>query len=206
MSGFTDEIRSFLRSQRIAESDVCDASMLSPRRYKRAMEREGKLFAIVKNPCYRGHRLRSHKGHCIQCDTSRIAYVTRPHKEAYVYIVGSRRHRVIKIGWSETPWNRGPHLNNIGYGGIQDWKALYYASYLEAGKVELSAHSVLSRYATPRTWIREGEVQESREIFKCSYGKAREALEAVSDAPGEGEWENRSARLLYVYDDSADAG
>jgi hypothetical protein len=204
MSGFTDEIRSFLRSQGIAESEVCDASMLSPRRYKPAMEREGKLFAIVKNPCYRGHQLRSHKGHCIQCDTSRIAYVTRHHKVAYVYIVGSRRHRVIKIGWSETPWNRGPHLNNIGYGGIHDWELLYYASHLEAGKVELSADSVLSRYAAPRIWIREGEVQESREIFECSYGKAREALEAVSEAAGEGGWEHPSARLLYS-DDSADA-
>lgn len=189
MSGFTDEIRTFLRSQRIPEDWVCDASAVGPRRYKRKMEAEGKLFAIVREPCYRGHYVRSHKGHCMQCDTSRIAYVLRHHKEAYVYIAGSRHHRLLKIGWSETPYDRADHLNAIGYGEIYDWQLLYYGSYPEAGKVELSAHSRLSWCMTPRSWIREGMPQDAREIFKCSYAKAREAIQAVAKMNGESEWE-----------------
>jgi hypothetical protein len=121
MTGFTDEIRSFLRSQRILEDWVCDASMVGPRRYKRKMKAQGKLFAIVRDPCYRGHYIRSHAGHCMQCDTSRIAYVLRYYRrEAYIYVVGSRRHRLLKIGWSETPYDRADHLNIIGYGEIYD--------------------------------------------------------------------------------------
>lgn len=189
MSGFTDEIRAFLRSQRIPDDWVCDASMVGPRRYKRKMEAEGKLFVIVREPCYNGHYIRSHKGHCMQCDTSRIAYVLRHNKEAYVYIVGSRLHRLLKVGWSETPYDRADHLNSIGYGEIYDWELLYYRSYPEAGKVELSAHSRLSWCITPRGWVREGIVQDAREIFKCSYTKARDAIKAVAGVDGESEWE-----------------
>ncbi|TMJ03418.1 MAG: GIY-YIG nuclease family protein [Alphaproteobacteria bacterium] len=189
MSGFTDEIRSFLCSQRIPDDWVCDASMVGPRRYKRKMEAEGKLFAIVREPCYNGHYIRSHKGHCMQCDTSRIAYVLRHYKEAYVYIAGSRSQRLLKIGWSETPYDRAEHLNSIGYGAISDWELLYYGSYPEAGKVELSSHSRLSWHMTPRGWFREGVPQDAREIFKCSYTEAREAIRRVAGMEGEGEWE-----------------
>jgi hypothetical protein len=189
MSGFTDEIRAFLRSQGISEGEVCDASMTSSRGYKRKMEGEGKPFAIVKDACYRGHYIRSQKGHCMQCDTSRIAYVRRYGKEAYVYIVGSRRERLLKIGFSEMPWDRASHLNSIGYGGIQDWEILYYANYARAGEVETTAHSKLTWYASPRTWVREGTVQTSREVFRCSYTTALDAVKAASDVPGEGIWE-----------------
>lgn len=189
MTGFTDEVRAFLRSQRIAESEVYDASMLSARRYKRAMEREGKVFVIVKDPCYRGHYVRSHKGHCMQCDTSRIAYVRRHREEAYVYIVGSRSERLLKIGFSDTPWDRASHLNSIGYGCITDWQLLYYGKYSEAGKVETKAHSTLLWYASPRRWIREGVTQDSREIFRCSYTRALDAVKAASNTPCDESWE-----------------
>jgi len=189
MSGFTDEICAFLRSQGIPESSVCDASMVGPRLYKRKMEAEGRQFAIVREPCYRGHYIRSHAGHCMQCDTSRIAYVLRHYQKAYVYIAGSRRLRLLKIGWSETPFDRAEHLNAIGYGDIYDWELLYYGRYREAGEVELSAHSRLSWHMTPRGWLREGVPQDAREIFKCSYTKARGAIKAVAGMDGESEWE-----------------
>lgn len=94
MFGFTDEICNFLESQNIPEDWVCDASMVGPRRYKNKMTAEGKLFAIVRDPCYRGHYVRSHKGHCMQCDTSRIAYVLRNRIDAlclYRYLQWTRR-------------------------------------------------------------------------------------------------------------------
>jgi hypothetical protein len=206
MNGFTDGIRAFLRSQGIAESEVCDASMLSARRYKGAMEREGKVFAIVKDPCYRGHYIRSHKGHCMQCDTSRIAYVRRHYKRAYVYIVGSRQGRVLKIGSSETPRDRASHLNQIGYGGISDWELLYYANYPEAGKVETTAHSKLAWQASKHTWVREGVVQDSREIFSCSYASALHAVNGASDLACDELWECHWATRRWYEEDQRIAG
>jgi T5orf172 domain len=146
MVGFTEEIRSFLASQRINESEVLDASRLSPRSYKYAMELEGKLFAIVRRPCYQGHYLRSRSGHCIQCDTRRIAFTKRHYKEAYVYIAGSQAARVVKVGSTSTPWEKEAYLNTIGYGDISDWKIPYYTKVPNAGKVEFNAHSQLSAY------------------------------------------------------------
>lgn len=202
MSGFTNEIRAFLRSQRIPESAVCDASMVGPRRYKRKMEMEGKMFVIVREPCYRGHYIRSHKGHCMQCDTSRIAYVLRHSKQAYVYIAGSQRHRLLKIGWSETPYVRADHLNAIGYGEVYDWELLYSGRYSEAGRIELSTHSRLSWCVTPRDWVREGVPQDAREIFKCSYTKAREAIKFVAGTDGGSEWEaSLATRSLYEFEE-----
>src|SRR5260370_31039131 len=156
MVALTEGQRHFLALQRISESEIFDGSRLSPRRYKAAMECEGKLFALVARPCYRGHYLRSRSGHCIQCDSKRIAFIKRYYKEAYVYVVGSRSERVFKIGSSESPWDRGAHLNSLGYGGISDWKTLYCATFPDAGRVECNVHSALSCFASPRKYFREG--------------------------------------------------
>jgi hypothetical protein len=83
-------------------------------------------------------------------------------------IVGSRSEKVLKIGSSDTPWDRGPHLNILGYGGVSDWKILYYASFPDAGKVEFNVHSALSTFASPRKYFREGVETDCREIFACA--------------------------------------
>jgi hypothetical protein len=199
MSGFTEEIRLFLRSQAIAENEVFDASKLSSRRYKGAMNRVGKKFAIVQNPCYRGHFIRSNKGHCIQRDTSRIAFVKRHRQTAYVYIAGSRAEKLLKIGFSETPWDRGSYLNQMAYGDIRDWKLLYYANVAEAGRIEFAVHSALSEYEAPREWVREGTRQTSREIFRCSYITARRALlDAIGDSPNR-QWQSKYVTRYAFY-------
>jgi hypothetical protein len=199
MSGFTEEIRRFLASQGIDESEVLDASRMSSRRYKGAMEREDKLFAMVSNPCYQGHYLKNRSGHCIQCDTARIAFIKRHYKDAYVYIVGSRSERVLKIGYSDTPWDRGPHLNHLGYGGISDWKVLYYARFPDAGKVEFNVHNALAAFASPRKYFREGVETDCREIFACAYITVRNALGSASPTVGADEWEYHLASRLYGF-------
>jgi hypothetical protein len=200
MSGFTEEIRWFLASQRIDESEVYDASHLSSRQYKRAMERAGKLFAIVSSPCYEGHYLKSHKGHCIQCNTARISFVKGPHTEAYVYIAGSRSERVLKVGSSESPWDRAAHLNQRSYGGISDWTLLYYTSFPNAGQIELNIHSMLSAYVSPRKYFNDRWEQESREIFACAYHTVKIALYKAASTPVAKEWEHHLAKQLWGFE------
>jgi hypothetical protein len=188
----TDSQKCFLASQGISENEVFDALDGSVRWYKSEMEHVGKLFALVANPCYRGHYLRSRSGHCIQCDTKRIAFIKRHYKAAYVYVAGSRSEKVFKIGSSDSPWDRGPHLNQLGYGRITDWETLYYASFPDAGKVEFNAHSLLSSFASPRSYYREGVHTDCREIFACGYAAARNALSSASFTPATHEWEQRA--------------
>jgi hypothetical protein len=199
MVALTDSQRHFIASQGISEDEVFDASNMSARWYKSEMEREGKLFALVANPCYRGHYLRSRSGHCIQCDTKRIAFIKRHYKAAFVYIVGSRSEKLLKIGSSDSPWDRGSHLNQLGYGGVTDWKSLYHASFPDAGKVEFNVHGLLSSFASPRNYFREGVYTSCREIFACQYTAARDALSSASSTPATHEWEHPYALTFYNF-------
>jgi hypothetical protein len=98
MADLTDDELRFLYTQRIDESAVMDCAHMSSRRYKGAMEEEGYLWCISPSYCYNGHRLRSRPGHCIQCDTARIAFVKRHQASAYIYIAGSLESKLIKVG------------------------------------------------------------------------------------------------------------
>jgi hypothetical protein len=115
--------------------------------------------------------------------------------KAYVYIAGSRRHSLIKVGWSESPVHRERLLSNIGHGGVHDWQLLYCANYQDAQKVEFAAHARLSCFVSPQTWVRENRIQETREIFACSYSEAIAALKDASSVEGEDAWEASPSTL-----------
>jgi hypothetical protein len=129
MDWLTEDQRYFLARQGIDEDEVLDTSHLSSRQYKRAMERADLLFALVANPCYNGHSLRSRSGHCIQCDHTRIAFTRRHHEPNYVYIAGSKSARVVKVGSTSSPYDKDAYLNTRRWGGIADWRLLYLGKY-----------------------------------------------------------------------------
>jgi hypothetical protein len=188
MADLNDRELNFLWSQGIDESEVLDCADMSSRRYKGAMEREGYLFCIAPRECYASHRLRSRSGHCVQCDTSRIAFIRRHYAEAYVYIAGSLSEKVLKVGNAIWPERRVSAINSRYYGGIRDWVMLYHVKYPDAGKVEFEAHRQLAEYR-----------RSSREIFACGYGVAKSALMAESVVKGEDEWESRDAAGRYTF-------
>jgi hypothetical protein len=165
MAELTEHESRFVYAQHIDESAVMDCSRMRSHGYKWHMEQEGYLWCIAPKSCYAGHRLRSRAGHCIQCDTARIAFVKRHHDTAYIYIAGSLESKVVKIGNAIWPERRVAALNTRYYGGITDWVILYHAKFEEAGKIEFAAHGRLF-----------GCRQGSREIFRCNYEIARKAL------------------------------
>jgi hypothetical protein len=189
-----DEQKRFLASQQISESAVFDAAGMPPRFYRPLMEQEEKLFVIGVSPCLqRGHTMRTRAGHCILCDTKKIAFITRHFQQAYVYIAGSQRSKFVKLGLSRTPWNREAIINQLGYGGISDWQLLCYAKFPNAGKVEFAAHKSLTGHLTARSYTREHAEVECREIFRCGYGIAKKALESASPDSLSGGWEHPDA-------------
>jgi T5orf172 domain len=191
MADLTDDELRFLYTQRIDESAVMDCSLMRPHRYKWAMEEEGYLWCISPTYCYNGHRLRSRPGHCIQCDTSRIAFVKRHHDAAYIYIAGSLASKVVKVGNAIWPERRVGALNTRYYGGITDWVMLYHIKFESAGKIEFETHGRLYGYRCGVT-----------EIFRCNYELARKALAEASAAyTGTDEWERRWAVISYSFED-----
>ncbi|MHC2275355.1 hypothetical protein ACVME8_001966 [Bradyrhizobium diazoefficiens] len=191
MAELTENELHFLLGQRIDESAVMDCSWMRSHGYKWHMEQEGYLWCIAPKPCYAGHRLRSRAGHCIQCNTARIAFVKRHYDAAYIYIAGSLSSKVMKIGNAILPERRVAALNTRFYGGITDWVMLYRAKYEEAGKIEFAAHGRLFGY-------RRG----TKEIFRCNYETARNALmDAAQGYLGEDEWKHRWATVSYSFED-----
>jgi hypothetical protein len=152
MTSLTEEQRRFLGWHGIPESKLFDAQGMKPRRYRPIMEIEERLLVFGVTPCARGkHTIRTRAGHCIQCNTANIAFMQRYYQEAYVYIAGSLREAVTKIGTSQAPWEREAILNKLGYGGITDWKVLYFGRFADAGKVEFTVHRNLSHHCESRS-------------------------------------------------------
>ena len=115
----------FFRGQGISLSNVFDGSGLS------AKERIAKMSALG-TPFYyyggaaclaAGHTLRSKPGHCIQCDTSKIAYQLRHAASGHVYLAYSDSRQYAKVGFSQVhPEERIVFLRREMYGATSDWK------------------------------------------------------------------------------------
>jgi hypothetical protein len=91
----------FLKKHKISDAELFDASGLKRQQYQVIMEQENKKFAFGVDPCSNGHALRTRAGHCIQCNTARIAFERRHSATGQVYIAGSLKGQSIKIGFTK---------------------------------------------------------------------------------------------------------
>ncbi|GJG96840.1 GIY-YIG nuclease family protein [Cupriavidus pauculus] len=175
MTQLTTEQLSFLRAQRISLSWVFDASGLSAAERKSVMSALSKKFYYGGASCKAaGHSLRTKSGHCIQCDTSKIAYELRSSASGHVYLAHSPSTGLIKIGYTQQhPQDRGQFLRNEAYGGIQDWDIKRLAVLdKDAGKKEFEIHQRLDRFQKPILYKKGAVVVECREIFSCDLSSA----------------------------------
>jgi hypothetical protein len=166
----------FIDSQKISLSMLFDSSGLSKNERLRAMDALGKNFYYGGASCKsEGHTLRTKSGHCIQCDTSKIAYQLRDSASGYVYLAFSPNSKLIKIGYSKFhPQDRGAFLRNEAYGNIKDWdiKKISHAEK-DAGKKEFLIHSALAKFQKPIVYEKNrGVFVECREIFDCELNHA----------------------------------
>jgi hypothetical protein len=103
-------------------------------------------------------------------------YRDRYYNSGYVYIAGSLSGRVLKIGVTINIHRQQAYLQNRRYGGIGDWVLLYYIHVDSGGRVEHDARRLLERYRQITWYEKDGSSQRGREIVKCSFGRALEAL------------------------------
>lgn len=175
----TAQERIFLREQGLSEQDVFDARGLPKAVWEAEAKRLGRPL-ILGSPCNAlGHRIRTRKGHCAQCDTSRIRYLMRHEEEASVYVAYSIAMQLSKIGVSQQLDVRERKINLDGYAGASDWEVLFSIVTTRAGNVETSAQNLLDRYRVATSYQKDrSKAQISREAFKCH---PLFAIEAVID-------------------------
>lgn len=175
MSLNTEELL-FLKQQGFSESDVLDARSMSVDERKERAKELGKRL-ILKSPCGKGgHRLHTRHGHCVQCDTSKLAFVGRYTQKLYVYIAGSLEKAWIKVGTASDIDQRERSLRSSGYAGADDWKMLLYFKVENAGRIEHEIQSFISKYGSSQKYVKQNQEVEVLEVFLCSFNKAYEAL------------------------------
>lgn len=176
MAKLTQEQIAFLKLQHISLSLVLDASGLSSKDRITVMEQDGKIFYFGGALCKKaGHSLRTKSGHCIQCDTSKIAFQLRSSAKGFVYLAFSPSTKLVKVGYSKYhPQERAEMLRNEAYGNIRDWDVKRVVKFdKDAGRVEFFVHARFEAYIKPIVYKRlNGQVTECREIFSCDLGWA----------------------------------
>lgn len=161
----TDEEYAFLVSQKILAAHVYDARGRAATAWGEDAKRDGLMFGLSE-PCHQGHRLRTRAGHCIQCDTARIAYVRRFADPGYVYIAASKAERLLKVGSCVDPEQRQRNLNLHRYGGASDWQIIAWCKTPSMGQVEFDIQKQLADISTERSYKKDGREQTARELFR----------------------------------------
>ena len=142
-SDITDAEWAFLVSQKIPLSHLFDARGRTATSWEDEAKREGSLFGL-SSECFQGHRLRTRSGHCIQCDTSRIAYMRRSSAPGFVYVAPSKAKKLLKVGCCIDVEQRERNLNNHIYGGASDWEVIAWCKTTAMGEVEFDIHRQLA--------------------------------------------------------------
>ena len=174
----TSEQLNFLETQKVSLDKIFDAEGLSKSDYHPLMKEMDKIIAIGVTPCAKfSHTMRTRNGHCVQCNTASIAYLERHYDKGYIYIAGSKKEKVVKIGFTSNINNREESLNNENYGQINDWKILFQVMCKNAGKIEFHTHKKLSKYLTDKNYLKNNKRNQCYEIFSCSYSLARKTLD-----------------------------
>ncbi|MBE0580520.1 GIY-YIG nuclease family protein [Devosia sp.] len=172
----TETEKSFLQSQGLSESDVYDARGQSSASWKAGVRVAG-LSVVLGSPCNNGgHRLRTRSGHCVQCDTSKLSYQKRHHSEGYVYIAGSQKAQVIKVGTAVDIDQRERNLRGQSYAGISDWTMLFSVKVDAGGKIEGEVLRDLNRIAISRAYEKDGRQQDAGEVLRTDFTTALNAM------------------------------
>lgn len=189
----------FLESQGLSVDDVLDVRGLPQAYWFKKIDETNKTVALGSGCRTAAHRLRSRRGHCVQCDTSKLGFQARYRADQYVYIAGSQATKLIKIGTCCDLDQRERQVRTEQYGGAGDWCFIFHVKVARAGEIENSARSRLSRYLVIRPYWKNGSVRDSVELLKCAYSRARKALvDAAESARLSVPWESRSS-VLYEF-------
>jgi hypothetical protein len=182
----------FLASQGLGPDDVFDARHMPQWLWFKKIDQTDKTIALGSRCRKAGHRLRSRRGHCVQCDPKKLAFQARYRADQYVYIAGSLSERLIKIGTCRDCSQREQQLRSERYGGASDWKIIYKVIVRKSGAIEGRAHSRLSDYLVTRSYWKDGLRQEGIELLTCPFWRALDALTEVAEGSTLGPpWKSR---------------
>ena len=164
----------FIEKHKLNKDDFFDAKG-SPVNHD-LMKSIDKLFAYNTTPCQTaGHIIRDRHSHCVVCNTAHIAFMKRSCEDGSIYIAGSIKKQITKVGMTtEKIESRISKLNSRKVGNTDDWVALKTFECIKVNFIELAIHKELEKYKVSGDMYGDNE---SNELFRCSFEKANEIAE-----------------------------
>ncbi len=181
MSIFTPTELAFIARHGFSEAEVYDGRGQSKERREREAREQDKVLVLSSARCRAaGHRIRTRAGHCAQCKPANIGFTKRETQTGYVYIAGSLKHCLIKIGCATDILQRERQLRAEGYGGASDWRVLIHDRVANMQKVERDISDRTPGQRAHRGYIKDGIEQFSAEVIRCSFSSALDAYITVT--------------------------
>ena len=164
--------KNFLENHKLPICSTFNAMGMRKKDYRIIMKELNKQIAYNTTPCKKfGHKLRTRNGHCVQCDTTKFAFLDRYDSKNYLYIASSKKRNFHKIGLTNNTKQRQINLNYSCYGGTNDWKIKDSIFCDNAGRIENNIHKRLNKHLYSFEYFRRDlkiNVQ-CKEIFKIDY-------------------------------------
>ena len=179
-SDLTNEEYAFLVEHKIHWENLFDARGQAPTGWDSQAKSQGLDFGLSE-PCYKGHRLRERKGHCIQCKTSHIAFIRRSAATGYVYIAVSTKAKLYKIGSTIDYKERISRLRSEAYAGYDDWKMICVCRLKNSGKIEFDIHRKLDDFKVQFSYENAGITTTATEVFKTDLVTVWQAYQTTVD-------------------------
>ena len=149
--------------------------------FKNLMRSQNKYYAYNTNLCEKGHNIKSRSNHCLICDSYDIKIYKELYDSGFIYIAGSKKLKLIKIGSSKdnlTVAKRQLSLNDKkGYAETNDWKILVSYFCDKRGFHEKEIHKLLKPNEAVGYVYTKDDLTNATEIYRCSYKKANEICE-----------------------------
>jgi len=183
------EQKDFMKKHQISEDLLFDANGEGfSEELKRNMFDSQKVLAYNVGGCEGNadHNFVNIEGDFVQGDLDKIPFALRTYKTGYIYIAGSIKAHLIKVGSSNEVKDRIKSLNisTAKSGGYDDWELLLQAKTTTLGKVERLFQQKLSEYKSSAQYEKHGKIQNGGELYRCSYNKAREVITAIEEEEG----------------------
>ena len=171
----------FLVKHKISEELLINAkgSDVTEELSQRMIEEE-KAFAYNTSECAanKNHQFKTQDGQCPQCSTASIQAALKEYETGYVYIIGSVKAGLVKVGSATEIVKRVKSLNGSAskFANCDDWEMLFYAKTNKIGRIVRLIQDKLGNYLDTRQYNKTDKPQKANELFRCSYNKAKQAF------------------------------
>ena len=179
----TKEQKDFIKKHQISEDVLIDANgEAMSEDLKLLMLETEKVIAYNVSGCLdnSAYNFTDIDGVFVEGAIDRIPFALRTYKTGYIYIAGSKKSHLIKVGSSNDVNDRIKtlNINTTKSGNIDDWEVIFQAKTDCLGKVERMFQQKLMDYKSSSQY-EKGKLQNGGELYRCSYHKAKDAMTAV---------------------------